>query len=94
MAFQGFGQSITDAKGQYSFRTIKPVPYPGRTPHIHLKVWVAGKDLLTTQFYLPDHPGNDRDWLYRNVPKDKRELVTMVFKNRGKESVASIDLVV
>lgn len=34
--FQGFGAVTTDAEGRYRFRTIKPVPYPGRTPHIHL----------------------------------------------------------
>lgn len=92
--FQGFGHDITDAEGHYSFRTIKPVPYSGRTPHIHLKVWVVGNDALTTQLYLPDHPGNARDWLYQQVPKDKRGLVTMHFKNTGEEPVALVDLVV
>ena len=37
--FQGFGRSITDRNGYFSFRTIIPVEYPGRTPHIHLKLW-------------------------------------------------------
>src|SRR5262245_32161743 len=36
--FQGFGAMATDAEGRYAFRTIKPVPYPGRTPHIHFAV--------------------------------------------------------
>ncbi|PLX45679.1 MAG: protocatechuate 3,4-dioxygenase, partial [Hyphomicrobiales bacterium] len=36
--FQGFGHDITGADGSYRFRTIMPVPYPGRTPHIHVKV--------------------------------------------------------
>src|SRR5205823_7986622 len=36
--FQGFGRCPTGAKGEYAFRTIKPVPYTGRTPHIHVKV--------------------------------------------------------
>ena len=93
-AFQGFGQTITDFEGHYAFRTIKPVPYTGRTPHIHLKVWVDGIDRLTTQLYLPDHPHNDRDWLYRRIPGDRRELVTMRFKGNGQEPVAVVDLVV
>lgn len=92
--FQGFGQSLTDADGNYRFRTIKPVPYPGRTPHIHVKVWVDGRDRLTTQFYLPDHPLNQRDWLYRNVPAAKRDRVTMVFEDSDAEPVATLDLVV
>src|SRR6185436_2506562 len=33
--FQGFGRFVTGSTGEYYFRTIKPVPYPGRTPHIH-----------------------------------------------------------
>ena len=54
-AFQGFGHDLTDADGRYSFRTIEPVPYPGRTPHIHVKVLIANRERLTTQFYLADH---------------------------------------
>ena len=78
-AFQGFGHDLTAADGSYSFRTIKPVPYAGRTPHIHVKVLVGKRESLTTQFYLPDHPDNERDWLYQRVPPAKRELVTMNF---------------
>ncbi len=50
--FQGFGHDISGADGSYAFRTIKPVPYAGRTPHIHVKVLVDGRERLTTQFYL------------------------------------------
>ena len=61
--FQGFGHDITDVEGRYRFRTIKPVQYPGRTPHIHVKLLSDNKELLTTQFYLKGHSGNDRDGL-------------------------------
>lgn len=47
-AFQGFGSHLTGADGVYRFRTIKPVPYSGRTPHIHVKVWADGRERLTT----------------------------------------------
>src|SRR6202171_3041373 len=50
--FQGFGRFLTGSTGEYVFRTIKPVPYPGRTPHIHYKVKRNGKELLTTQCYV------------------------------------------
>lgn len=83
--FQGFGHDVTASDGVYLFRTIKPVPYAGRTPHIHVKVLVANRERLTTQFYLPDHPGNTRDWLYRRVAPDRREQVTLNF-------VAGVDL--
>jgi protocatechuate 3,4-dioxygenase, beta subunit len=36
--FQGYGATTTDPSGGYEFLTIKPVPYPGRTPHIHFAV--------------------------------------------------------
>ena len=92
-AFQGFGAHLTSADGGYRFRTIKPVPYGGRTPHIHVKVWAGGRERLTTQFYLPDHPGNARDWLYRRIPEAERDLVTMRFAGSG-EPEASLDLVI
>ena len=47
--FQGFGRFLTGSTGEYYFRTIKPVPYPGRTPHIHFAINQDGKRMLTTQ---------------------------------------------
>ena len=93
-AFQGFGIDITNDEGEFSFRTIKPVPYSGRTPHIHLKVLQGGQNRLTTQLYLPDHPGNKRDWLYRQIPENKRELVTLFFNPSDQEPLAEINLVI
>lgn len=78
--FQGFGRFTTDSKGQYYFRTIKPVPYPGRTPHIHFKIKRGGKELLTTQMYIKGHAGNARDGIYKSVRDDKaREAITIAF---------------
>src|SRR4051812_10655141 len=65
--FQGFGRFLTGSSGEYYCRTIKPVPSPGRTPHIHYKVKRDGKELLTTQCYVKGHPGNDRDGIYRSL---------------------------
>jgi protocatechuate 3,4-dioxygenase beta subunit len=60
--FQGFGRFTTGSTGQYYFRTIKPVPYPGRpAPHIHVKVKKGGRELLTTQILIRGHEGNTRD---------------------------------
>src|SRR5262249_45690545 len=50
--FQGFGRFLTGSSGEYYFRTIKPVSYPGRTPHIHFKIKKDSKELLTTQCYI------------------------------------------
>lgn len=77
-AFQGFGHDITDAEGRYWFRTIKPVPYPGRTPHIHVKV-IAGDRELTTQLYLEAHPLNESDPIWRRLSDAERRSVQIVF---------------
>ena len=50
--FQGYGRFLTDSTGQYYFRTIKPVPYPGRTPHIHFGISQNGRRIYTTQLFI------------------------------------------
>ena len=62
--FQGFGRFLTGSTGEYYFRTIKPVAYPGRTPHIHFKIKKGGKELLSTQCYVKGEPQNERDGLH------------------------------
>ena len=47
--------------GAYRFRTIRPVAYPGRTPHIHFAVAVPGLGRLVTQMYVAGEPLNARD---------------------------------
>src|SRR5258708_9120668 len=59
--FQGFGAVTTDAEGRYAFRTIKPVPYPGRTPHIHFAVLENNRRRLTSQRFIERDPANDPD---------------------------------
>ena len=36
--FRYRGHQFTDAAGAFRFETIRPARYPGRTPHIHVKV--------------------------------------------------------
>ncbi|MCO8121689.1 protocatechuate 3,4-dioxygenase [Stieleria sp. TO1_6] len=80
--FQGYGKFETASDGGYRFRTIKPVPYPGRpAPHIHIKVSQNGHELLTTQLLIRGHEGNERDGVFRRVTdKTKRERLTAEFK--------------
>ncbi|HUG19226.1 MAG TPA: protocatechuate 3,4-dioxygenase, partial [Planctomycetaceae bacterium] len=74
--FQGYGRFLTDAKGQYYFRTVKPVPYPGRTPHIHYAISKNGHRLWTTQMLIKGHEQNERDGVFRQIQDPKlRELV-------------------
>jgi protocatechuate 3,4-dioxygenase beta subunit len=71
--FQGFGRFMTDSTGKYYFRTVKPVPYPGRTPHIHFKIKRPGGYDFTTQCYIKGHPQNNRDGVLRGI-RDPRAL--------------------
>ena len=77
--FQGHGHSVTDRDGRYRFRTIRPVPYPGRTPHIHFAVVPRGLRPFTTQLYIAGEPLNNRDPLYRRIPVTARRLVIAEF---------------
>ena len=65
--FQGFGRFLTGSTGEYLFRTIKPVAYPGRTPHIHFAVKFKGRDKFTTQCYIKGEPQNDRDGVIKGI---------------------------
>ena len=79
-AFQGFGRTAVDADGRYQFKTMRPAPYSGRTPHIHVKVKLDKLELLTTQLYVADDPGNDRDGLWRRLRNaEDRAALTVPF---------------
>ncbi len=75
-AFQGFGSVTVAADGRYAFRTIRPVAYGNRTPHIHVKVKLDARELLTTQLYVQGDSHNARDFLWRNLrdPADRAAL--------------------
>lgn len=75
--FQGFGRFLTGSTGEYYFRTIKPVPYPGRTPHIHFAVKMKGKEKFTTQCYVKDDPNNAKDGVLKSI-KDPKALASVL----------------
>jgi protocatechuate 3,4-dioxygenase beta subunit len=96
--FQGFGRFLTGAKGEYYFRTVKPVPYPGRTPHIHFAVKSKGREKFTTQCYIQGEKSNERDGVYRSVRDPKaRESITVDFapikNSKIGELAANFDIV-
>jgi len=96
--FQGFGRFQTGSKGDYLFRTIKPVPYPGRTPHIHFAIKMKGRKEFITQLYIQGHPGNEKDGLFRGVKDVKaRESLAVPFVpipgSRAGELAAKFDIV-
>ena len=75
--FQGFGSLRSDAQGGYRFRTIRPVPYSGRTPHIHVKLRHPSFGELTSQLFVAGEPGNPRDFLYRSLSAEQLATVEM-----------------
>lgn len=96
--FQGFGRFETASTGEYRFRTIKPVPYPGRTPHIHVKVKRGDRELLTTQCYVRGEVQNERDGVLRGIRDvNARESVIVNFSpmpgSRAGELAAKFDIV-
>ncbi len=92
--FQGFGRVTVSADGRYRFRTIRPVPYSGRTPHIHVKVRLGARELLTTQVYVADEPGNQRDFLWRSLNPEERAALTVTFAPSRNGQTAIFPIVV
>jgi len=96
--FQGFGRFLTGTTGEYYFRTIKPVAYPGRTPHIHFAVKLKGREKWTTQLYIKGEPQNEKDGLIQRIqdPK-KRETIICDFApvpgSKAGELAAKFDIV-
>jgi protocatechuate 3,4-dioxygenase beta subunit len=96
--FQGFGHAYTDAEGHYRFRTIRPAPYPGRTPHIHYAVFAGDERLLVTQMYVQGDPGNGADFIYNRLSPEQRQTVTVplvkAVEGSGAELTARFDIVI
>jgi protocatechuate 3,4-dioxygenase beta subunit len=80
------GHVFTDAAGRFSFRTIRPAPYPGRTRHYHVKVLATGRQLLTTQLYFPNEALNARDDFYSRA-------LELVIADAGEAMKARFDFV-
>lgn len=96
--FQGYGRFLTSSTGEYYFRTVKPVAYPGRTPHIHFKVSKSSKELLTTQCYIKGEARNNKDMIFRELrtPADQKALLVdfVPMKNsRAGELTARFDMI-
>jgi len=81
--FQGFGVAETGSDGGYRFRTIKPVAYPGRTPHIHARIVPREGGELVTQIYLSGEPLNQRDVIFRALGPEGQAAVAFATARRG-----------
>jgi len=81
--FQGYGKTRSGGDGGYRFRTIKPVPYPGRAPHIHFAVTAPGRKSLVTQLYVDGARENSRDFLRSLLSAEELAAVTVPFRPSG-----------
>lgn len=75
--FQGRGRALSGSDGAYKFRTIRPVSYPGRTPHIHFSITAPGRDPLITQMYVAGEPLNERDGILNGI-RDARQRASVI----------------
>lgn len=76
--FQSYGRFLTSSTGEYYFRTIKPVPYPGRTPHIHIKITHHDEHLLTTQLLnVNESERNEKDGLFKRITDAKQRAALL-----------------
>jgi protocatechuate 3,4-dioxygenase, beta subunit len=99
--FQGYGRFLTDSKGQYYFRTIKPISYTligiFRTAHIHVAISKNGKRVFTSQLLVKGHPDNARDSIVKQIDRKALETVLVdygpVAGSKFGELSANIDLV-
>ncbi len=85
--FQGHGHTVTNKNGDYRFRTIHPVPYTGRTPHIHIAVFADGQPPFTSQIYVAGEPRNQQDFLFNSIPVEIRHRLITEFVASEKSPV-------
>jgi protocatechuate 3,4-dioxygenase beta subunit len=74
------------AAGRYAFRTIRPVAYVGRTPHIHFKVHAPGVGRLTTQMYVAGEPQNTRDGVLNGI-RDRQARESVIVRLEAADAV-------
>jgi protocatechuate 3,4-dioxygenase, beta subunit len=75
--FQGYGTVVSGEDGAYRFRTVRPLPYPGRAPHIHFALSRPDFGGFTTQMYVAGAPENERDFLLSRI-RDRRARESLI----------------
>lgn len=85
--FQGYGVVTADAGGRYAFRTIRPVRYGGRPPHLHFKITHPRAQPLTTQLY-PRGESAERSGFGLSDRDTRTRLTFVLAAATGRESGA------
>jgi protocatechuate 3,4-dioxygenase beta subunit len=96
--FTGQGRVLTDAEGNFQFRTIKPGAYPvmesdwwWRPPHIHFSIFgPSWMNRFVTQVFFPGEPLNEMDLLLNGVadPEARERLIFQA----GATSVGAVNM--
>jgi protocatechuate 3,4-dioxygenase beta subunit len=87
------GIQRTDRNGVALFKTIYPGWYPGRTVHIHVRVYLGGNIVHTGQLFFPEAV---TDAVYRRAPyrrrpnRDTRNAADSIFRNGGRRSTLKL----
>jgi len=76
---------LDGSTGEYYFRTIKPVAYPGRTRHIHFAIKMKGREKWTTQCYVKGEALNERDGVFKEITDPKARTAVLVDSGRFKK---------
>ncbi len=86
--FQGFSRTLTDTEGRYRFRTIKPVLYSGRPPHVHFRVVANGRKALVTQMYFADD-NKERSGIFGlSDERDRLTVTPTALKDGERDGIA------
>ena len=90
-AFQGYGRTHSGSNGEYRFKTIRPVPYSGRAPHIHMCIRTKTAE-LTTQIYVKGEQLNNNDLILNSI-LDKKSRSSLIIPFLKKPGYSPNDLV-
>jgi protocatechuate 3,4-dioxygenase beta subunit len=80
------GTQFSDARGGAEFRSVYPGWYRGRTTHVHFKIFIDDRNMLTGQMYFPDALSQ---YIYANVGAYRRKLLRDTFN--GSDEFALLD---
>jgi protocatechuate 3,4-dioxygenase beta subunit len=97
--FQGWGEVVTNSRGEYGFKTILPGAYGAgdiqRTRHIHFRVARRGYHELITQMYFEGEPLNGQDVVLNELAPEEqaRVIVKKETVREGEPCLCRFDVV-
>lgn len=82
------GHQLSDKDGKFLLETVIPGRYPGRTPHIHVKVRASqDSPVITSQLFMPGETQNETDSIFN-------EGLVMDVKDSADGKIATFNFVI